>query len=605
MRGFAPPAALLAAALGLSACARRPATPPVVLISIDTLRADRLPAYGYRLVETPNLDAFARDAILFENAYCQAPLTLPSHAVILTGLPPYRNGVRDNVGFRLSPSVPTLAALLKAAGYATGAAVSSFAIRAETGLDSGFDLYDDRFSGGSSNERPGLATVEALEKWMDTVDDRPLFLFLHLYEPHTPYAPPEPFRQRYAASPYDGEIAAADAAVGRFLEDLKRRGLYDPALVILLSDHGEGLGDHGEDEHGVLLYREAIRVPLLVKLPGSSRAGDRVARPVSLEDLYPTVASFLRLTRPEGLEGSDLLGPEPGRGSGRRVYSETLYPRLALGWSELYCLTDSRYQYIEAPRSELYDLAEDPGQRRDLSAGLPEPLRAMRAELSKIPRRSATPEQSTPEELEKLGSLGYIAVRRGASGESLPDPKDRLASLRKYKKLFELSYAKEDPRVVELAGEILAEEPRMVSVWRMRARSRERLGDLRGAARDLEAGLANCPDAAAEERSQMVEQFAAVLLRSGERARAERALREALSGPLATDSMRVTLARILSETGRAQEASKILPPASPSEDASVADARGVAAAESGRLEEARSNFLMALGKDPENTTVLL
>jgi choline-sulfatase len=598
-------AALLAAALEIASCGRRAASPPVVLISVDTLRADHLPAYGYRQVETPNLDALARESIVFENAYCQVPLTLPSHAVILTGQPPYKNGVRDNIGFRVSPSTPTLAALLKGAGYATGAAVSSLALRADRGLDAGFDLYDDRFTRDSPDERPGPATVEALEKWMDTVPGRPLFLFLHLYEPHTPYAPPEPFRQRYAARPYDGEIAAADAAVGRFLQDLKRRGLYDPALLIFLSDHGEGLGDHGEDEHGVFLYREAIHVPLFVKLPGRRREGERVTRPVGLLDLYPTIASAVGLSPPDGLDGVDLLGPGERNAQARRIYSETLYPRLALGWSELFSLTDARYEYIEAPRVELYDLAADPGQRHDLASGKPEPLRAMRAELAKIPRVSASPERSTPEEIERLGSLGYISVSRGASGGGLPDPKDRIGALRKYKRLFELYYAKQDALVVAAAGEILADEPGMISVWRMRAVSRERLGDLPGAVRDLETGFAKCPDATLEQRSEMVEQLAAILVRAGKASEAERVLREAVAGSLATDSMRVALARLLSETGRAEEASKLLPPASPAEDGSVADARGVAAAESGRYEEARRNFLSALAKEPDNTAVLL
>lgn len=604
MRPAAAAAALLAAAIVPSACSRR-SPPPVVLISVDTLRADHLPAYGYRGVETPSVDALARDAIVFENAYCQVPLTLPSHAVILTGQPPYSNGVRDNIGFRLAPAATTLASLLKGAGYATGAAVSSLALRADRGLDAGFDLYDDHFSADSPDERAGPATVEALTKWMDTVAGRPLFLFLHLYEPHTPYSPPEPFRARYAARPYDGEIAAADAAVGRFLQDLKRRGIYDGSLVIFLSDHGEGLGDHGEDEHGVLLYREAIHVPLFIKLPGGRRAGERISRPVGLVDLFPTVASAVRLSPPPGLDGVDLLGPERRAGAGRRIYSETLYPRLALGWSELFALTDSRYQYIEAPRAELYDLESDPSERRDLAPGKPEPLRAMRSELAGIPRVTASPQRSTPEEIARLGALGYINVTRGAAAANLPDPKDRIGALRKYKKLFELFYARQDALVVAAAAEILAEEPGMVSVWRMRATSHERLGDLPAAASDLETGLAKCPDATPDQRSEMIEQLAGVLERAGKRSEAERVLRDAVAGPLATDSIKVALARLLSETGRAEEGLRFLPPASPSEAASVADARGVAAAESGRLEEARRHFQAALAREPDNTTVLL
>ncbi|MGE5278111.1 MAG: sulfatase-like hydrolase/transferase, partial [Acidobacteriota bacterium] len=190
-------AVLLGAVVLLSGCGRK-ALPPIILISVDTLRADHLPAYGYRGVETPNLDALARDAVVFENAYSQVPLTLPSHAVLLTGLPPYRNGVRDNIGFHLAPAVPTLATYLKEAGYATGAAVSSLALAADRGLDRGFDLYDDRFGKESPDERAGPATVAVLEKWSKSAAGAPIFLFLHLYEPHAPYTPPEPFRARYA-----------------------------------------------------------------------------------------------------------------------------------------------------------------------------------------------------------------------------------------------------------------------------------------------------------------------------------------------------------------------------------------------------------------------
>ncbi len=595
---------VLGAAVGvLSACGRGEKA-PVVLISVDTLRADHLPAYGYRGVETPAFDALARDAILFENAYCQAPLTLPSHAVILTGRFPYENGVRDNVGFRLAPSMPTLASLLKDAGYATGAAVSSLALRADRGLDSGFDSYDDRFAKQSPDERPGTESSAALLRFLDTAAGRPAFLFLHVYEPHTPYAPPEPFRSRYAASPYDGEIAAADAAVGGFVAELKRRGLYDRALVVFLADHGEGLGDHGEDEHGVFLYREAIRVPLLVKLPGGRRAGERVTRPVGLVDVLPTVAAALRLATPPGLSGASLLDRDSRGATARRIYSESLYPRLALGWSELSSLVDARFQYIEAPRPELYDLTADPGERHDLSSGVPEAFRAMRAELQRLPHSEAVPENATAEEIAKLGALGYISVNRGASG-ALPDPKDRIASLAKYKKLFELFYAKQDAKVLPLAEEILSAEPGMMSVWRMRAVSRERTGDLPGAARDLENALARCPDAAAEQKSETIAELARVWTRAGEREKAERVLREAVSGLLATDAMRLSLASLLTETGRAEEAARILPPESPSEDAALSDARGVAAAESGRLEDARRHFLAALAREPENATAML
>jgi len=596
--------AIVLVGCGCGRSSRIPRGTPVILISIDTLRADHLPAYGYRDVETPNLNALRQDSTLFENAYCQVPLTLPSHAVILTGLLPYQNGVRDNMGFRLSPSVPTLATILKKAGYATGAAVSSLALRAERGLDQGFDFYDDHFTTASPDERPGLETVAALEKWIATAGNAPIFAFLHIYEPHTPYAPPEPYRSRYASHPYDGEIATADAAVGRFLADLKRRGIYDRALVIFLSDHGEGLGDHGEDEHGVFLYRESIRVPLWWKLPSSRDRGRSVAEPVGLIDIAPTLVSELRLPAEASWQGIDLLGPRPAGKSGRLIYAETLYPRLALGWSDLACLIDDRRHYIDGPRPELYDVVSDPLERRDLAPGEPDGIRSMRAQLAKLPRDREARGHATPEEIEKLGALGYISVSRGSTGLGLADPKDKIGQLKKYKKLFELYYANDDKRVVPAALEILAGDPQILSVWRMLAKSRERLGDFAGAARDLATGLEKCPDAPQEERSQMLEQQAGVLLRAGKREEAERVLRSAMASPWATDSMKATLARLLTEDGRSAEALALLPAAA-SDDATLIDARGVALAEAGRLEEARSTFLAALAKEPSHAAALL
>ena len=271
---------------------------PIVVISIDTLRSDHLPAYGYKGVETPALDALRRDAVLFERAYSHTPLTLPSHVSLLTGVLPSRHGVRDNLGYAFdAEKYPFLPRLLGRAGYATGAAVSAYVLRGETGLAKGFDVYDDGISlrpteALGNSQRSGRESSRAALAWLGTVKDKPFFLFLHLYEPHTPYAPPEPFATRYRAVPYDGEIATADAIVGDFLAELKKRGVYDKAIIALVSDHGEGLGDHGEQEHGILLYREALQVPLFLKLPGAKLGGAAVAAPAQLVDLAPTLLAL-------------------------------------------------------------------------------------------------------------------------------------------------------------------------------------------------------------------------------------------------------------------------------------------------------------------------
>ncbi len=604
--GFAVAAALL-----MTRCARRAETfpqAPVVLISVDTLRADHLPAYGYRHLETPAIDRLRKDAVLFENAYAHVPLTLPSHATILTGLLPYQHGVRDNIGFRLSPRHTTLAALLRERGYATGGAVSSYILERSRGLDRGFDFYDDEFGAGAREERPGDATARRLENWADGVGSQRAFLFLHLYEPHSPYEPPEPYQSRYGQSPYDGEIAAADAVVGRFLEYLRRRRLYDRAIVIFVSDHGEGLGDHGEEEHGVFLYREAMRVPLLIKLPGSKSAGASVRGPVGLVDLVPTVTALIGLPAAKDLPGAPLpLEDSSADRSARRIYGESLYPRLHMSWSDLASLTDARYQYIEAPRPELYDLAADPGEKTNLAPGKPPAFRSLRLALQRIERPMQGPERSTPEEVAKLASLGYIGVMSGTlATQDLPDPKDRVAELPKYKRLFTLFYAKKDREAVAASRDLLAVNPRYLPAWRMLSESLARLGEPKEAAAVLEKGIAEVGDTGiGEEISQAYEQLAALLEKSRERGRLERVLREALGRNLVTEPMRRALGRLLTDTGRAPEAVAVLTPLNEGGDTDSLDLLGVALAESGQLEEARAAFEKALAARPESATILV
>ncbi|HEX6624268.1 MAG TPA: sulfatase, partial [Pyrinomonadaceae bacterium] len=345
--------AALAALLALASCGRfggtAPSkTTPVILISIDTLRSDRLPMYGYDRVSTPNLDALRGDAILYERAYSHCPLTLPSHSSMFTGLLPSEHGVRDNTGYRLEQSTPTLAELLKKNGYATAAAVSAFVLRRESGIARGFDFYDDdvealgQRAGIGQVQRDGRATVEAAKKWLEGKTGNPFFLFVHMYEPHTPYTPPEPFNSQYKDK-YDGEIAYADAVVGELIADLKARDVYDDAMIILLSDHGEGLNDHGEEEHGVFLYREAIQVPLLVKLPKSAHKGKSVAAPVQLIDVFSTILA--QTTTPGSTRNTTarslltfLSGGDNDDAPARPIYSETYYPRLHFGWSDLHSL---------------------------------------------------------------------------------------------------------------------------------------------------------------------------------------------------------------------------------------------------------------------------
>ncbi len=487
-RPWAPPAALLLGICLLSSCRRDRAlvfpSAPVVLISVDTLRADHLPAYGYRGVDTPHLDALRRDSVLFANAYSHVPLTLPSHVSLFTGLLPPQNGVRDNIGYSLGPRPETLASYLKKAGYATGGAVSSIILSHATGIARGFDFYEDDVEPTAMNQslgrvqRDGGQTETRLRGWIEKTAGEKLFAFLHLFEPHTPYEPPEPYKSRYPLA-YDGEIARADEIVGELLQFLKERGLYDKAVILFLSDHGEGLNDHGEEEHGVLLYREAIHAPLFLKLPQSRRAGETVTAPVALIDVFPTVAAILGLPPPAGLSGTPLTAYlRAGPPAHRRVYSETLYPRLHLGWSDLASLEDERYHYIEAPRPELYDVVADPREKKDLSAGLPPAFRSMRVELSRLPRPLQAPGSSDPEQVKKLAALGYIsATSSDLSSADLPDPKDRVEAVEQLKTGFGHLQAGRFAEAAPVFRELLAKNPLMTDVWEMLAQADLKLGN--------------------------------------------------------------------------------------------------------------------------------
>jgi tetratricopeptide (TPR) repeat protein len=449
---------------------------PIILISVDTLRADHLPAYGYRKVKTPAIDALAADGVLFEHAVAHSPQTLPSHTAILTGQLPFETGVRDNVGFSLRDTQVTLPSLLRRQAYATGGVVSAFVLRKETGIDRGFDFFDSEMAPAAPDvpmgqvQRSGPESLAVAERWMATLASPRFFLFFHIYEPHTPYTPPERFKQ-YA--PYDGEIAFADEVVGQLIEWLKQRGWYDRAAIIFLSDHGEGLGDHGELEHGLFLYTETIHVPLIVKLPGGRSAGRRVSAPVQHIDLVPTVLDWLGVARPSSLKGRSLQPLlESGGGMGdTSVYSEAFYGRYHFGWSELYALTDARYRFIKAPRPELYDLQYDAGERQNLAADRPQAVVAARNALDHLLAGSSlqAPTQVSKEDLERLQALGYVGTQASVApdrpGESLPDPKDKVRVLEKFREAITLSAARDYDRSVPLLHEVLADSPTMKDAW--------------------------------------------------------------------------------------------------------------------------------------------
>ena len=511
------------------------ARPNIVLISIDTLRSDRLPAYGYDGVETPAIDRLTADGVLFERAYTHVNVTLPSHVSVFTGLLPPEHGVRDNSGYRLDEGIPTLAETLRGEGYATGGFVSSYVLRAGTGMERGFDVYDDgvRFETGrqlGELQRPGLETLGPALRWLGDFGDSPFFLFLHLYEPHAPYNPPSPFADRYD-DPYDGEIAAADAVVGELVRRLEERGLYRDALVILLSDHGEGLMDHGEMDHLILIYREVLQVPLIVKLPGGERAGERVAANAQLGDVAPTVHSLLGLERPAGSAGADLLGLGVGPGSGpRQIVSESVYPRIHFGWSDLGSLVEGDLHFIESPDPELFRLSEDPGERNNVIQEERAAARRMRAALAAIDRSLASPVESDTETRRRLESLGYLSGGTGATEGPLPDPKGRIGIVEDLARVSRLVAAGELAGAESALRSLLEAEPQLVLAWQQLGAVLERRGRQRQA---LDA-YRRAFDASGGEAADAGIKVAELLLRTGRVAEArEHALAVAERSPLA------------------------------------------------------------------------
>jgi choline-sulfatase len=478
---------------------------PVILISIDTLRSDHLPFYGYAGVETPALSELRKDSVLFEKAYSHVPLTLPSHASIFTGRVPADHGIHDNLGYHLRKEVPTLAELLKKEGYVTGGAVSCYVLKNVGGIGRGFDFYDDNVDPAEGGlalggvQRVGDETERSLAAWLGSAPaNKPVFAFLHLYEPHTPYEPPEPFKSRYKKQPYDGEIAAADAIAGRFLSLLKGKGLYDKALIVFLSDHGEGLGEHGEDEHGMFLYRESLQVPLLVKLPASRHAGTSIATPVALSDVFTTVGQGVALAGFEAPPGTvsllDLVaGGEP---PARRILSETFFPRIHFGWSELSSLLEGRWHYIEAPKPEIYDLETDPGEKSNRIVQKPDALRALRADLLKRRPSYETPADVDPEARKKLASLGYLSAGPASASGTLDDPKDRVGTFEELRRGLGEFTAGNAQRAHEMFSKILKENPRMLDIWDMDSNALLRLGRPEEALAALKRTVDLAPEAA-------------------------------------------------------------------------------------------------------------
>lgn len=446
---------IVVVAFAASLCAQQT---PVILISLDTLRADRLGAYGYKAAKTPNLDRWASEGTVYENAATPVPLTLPAHTALLTSTYPFENGVESNAG-TVPKGIFTLASFFHARGYRTGAFVGSIFLEKQLGLDTGFDTYDSPFDFGAfsrlsgealaagkaqRDRRPGPLVLRAANQWLTAQAGQPVFAFIHLFDIHKPWAQPS----------YDAQLTAVDALLGSFRQTMERSGLWDNALIILVADHGEGLGDHGESDHGYFLYESTVHVPLIVHWPKSDVTHPRrVSEPVSLVDVAPTIVDYLKAAKQVAFHGRSILDAAP-----RPVVSASVYAHDSFGWAPLRALRLGQLKYIEAPREELYDLAADPQEKRDLAATRKADATRMKEQLSKLPAApTAAPATNRQDALKSLGYIGPGPKPKAAP--PLADPKDRLPILIQYDEALSLMAARRTQAAIGVFRKILIADP--------------------------------------------------------------------------------------------------------------------------------------------------
>ena len=564
-----------AGALILAGASCRPATDAgpylhgkldIVLVTIDTLRADAPGFGGDRLIRTPALDLLASESVVFDNAHAQNVVTLPSHANILTGLYPFQHGVRDNEGFSLPPSTKTLASYLRAEGYQTAAFIGAFPLDARFGLGRDFDVYDQHYPEGAHAydfvmpERPASEVIAAARRWLDRAesDPRPRFLWVHLYDCHAPYRPPPPFDREYADHPYLGEVAGVDAALAPFLDHVRLR--KGSTLLVLTGDHGEALGDHGEQSHGLFAYEATLHIPLLVWSPTllKPRRDDRLARHV---DIVPTILRAIGAPVPKELPGRSLLGGEKPP-AGEISYFESLSAYYNRGWAPLRGAIGDNTKYIDLPIPELYSLKRDPGEKTNLVGS---DLSAVRVLKKTLPEGLGVESRvaSSGEAVRKLRSLGYLGG--GSSARARygveDDPKNLIGLDRQMHDLVDLYQRGRMADAVAMAKNVVAARPSMQAGY-------DFLGFLLGQAGD---------DAAAIAVYESADRHGAM-----------------------DEALRTRWGLLCSEAGRNATALSILRPLSESRDPDTLNALGIAEATAGNLPAALAAFRRALERDPRN-----
>jgi arylsulfatase A-like enzyme/cytochrome c-type biogenesis protein CcmH/NrfG len=483
---------------------RTPGPPNIILITLDTTRADRMGFLGSKRGLTPNLDALAKQAAVFVRAYTQAPLTPPAHASILTGTYPQFHHVND-FETALAQDLPYAPEILRAHGYHTAAFIASIVLEARPpyapGFDRGFDTYDTEFHNDGPGQdryrtvqRRGQEVVAHALAWLSRHRAGPFFIWVHLYDAHDPYDPPEPYKTRYASALYDGGIAYEDAAVGKLLRQLKLRGLYDGSVIAVTADHGESLGAHGEDTHGIFLYDETMHVPLLIKLPRATTGGKRIENRVELVDITPTLLQETGIEIPQEMQGVSLLGLMKGEIAGgnpetwhdRPAYSQSEYPT-HFGWSALRSLRSEKYLYVQAPRRELYDESTDSKSEHNLAASSSAIADTLASQLDTFRRKTSSDKVVPKAELdlaaqEKLGALGYMAAGGNTSksgSDQGPDPKDKIEIANMIHRADVLQEDMHADESIALLEQVIAKNPTTffyikLATWLMRKQDYEK-----------------------------------------------------------------------------------------------------------------------------------
>ncbi len=547
-----------------AAAPSRPRIPrDVVLITIDTLRYDATGFDGNPRGTTPNLDRFASEGRVFTAAHSHNVITLPSHTNILTGMLPYQHGVRENAGFRLSPKIPTAASRFKARGYATGAFIAAFVLDSRYGLSHDFDVYDELYRhldeqlDFNIQQARAEDVVKAALEWFRAQSGKPRFLWVHVYDPHAPYEPPDAYKKRYPDDFYLGEVSYADASLAPLLEAV--RSVEPKPLLIVTGDHGEARGDHGELSHGLFCYEATIHVPMFLWNPDLVTPG-RDATPARHIDLLPTMLDAIGQPRPAELTGQTLLNPRRTEGES---YFEALSASFNRGWAPLRGLMGGGQKYIDLPIQELYSLPTDPQEGKNLAEGRPDPLRRLRKRLLELPM--AINERGTigSEEAARLKSLGYLsgsAEKKDSYGPA-DDPKTLIGVDQKLHEVIDLQERKKFDEAIVIARQIVAENPKMKMGYLHLAVVQQAKDDLAGALRTYEKAAANGA--------------------GGESVDRRRAL-------------------LLSDLKRPKDAVKVLEPYRESDDPETMNALGIALSDAGRAQDALPVFSRALEVDPSN-----